>query len=46
MNPRLTQRTFQRKTGVLDLLREHDVAVAIVARKRSISSGRTGSFQT
>ncbi len=30
---------IQRKIGVLDLLGEHDVAVAIVARKRSGSVG-------
>ena len=30
---------IQRKIGVLDLLREHDVAVAIAARKRSGSVG-------
>jgi hypothetical protein len=34
------QRDFvQREIGVLDLLGEHDVAIAIVARKRSGSVG-------
>src|ERR1019366_7458865 len=35
---------IQRKIGVLDVLREHDVAVAIVARKRSGSVGTYGEL--
>jgi hypothetical protein len=35
---------IQRKIGVLDLLGEHDVAVAIVARKRSGSVGMYGEL--
>jgi hypothetical protein len=35
---------IQREIGVLDLLGEHDVAVAIVARKRSGSVGTYGEF--
>jgi hypothetical protein len=35
---------IQRKIGVLDLLGEHDVAVAIVARKRSGSVGPYGEL--
>jgi len=39
------QRDFiQREIGVLDLLGEHDVAVAIVARKRGGSVGTHGEF--
>ena len=35
---------IQRKIGVLDLLAEHDIAVAIVARKRGGSVGTHGEF--
>ena len=35
---------IQREIGVLDLLGEDDVAVAIVARKRSGSGGTYGEF--
>src|SRR5208282_4259840 len=35
---------IQREIGMLDLLREHDVAVAIVARKRSGSVGTYGEL--
>ena len=35
---------IQRKIGVLDLLGEHDVSVAIVARKRSASVGTYGEL--
>jgi hypothetical protein len=35
---------IQRKIGVLDLLGEHDVAVAIVTRKRSGSIGPYGEL--
>jgi hypothetical protein len=35
---------IQRKVGVLDLLGEHDIAVAIVARKRDGSVGTYGEF--
>ena len=35
---------IQRKIGVLDFLGEHDVAVAIVARKRSGSVGMYGEL--
>src|ERR1017187_3748227 len=35
---------IQRKIGVLDLLGKHDVAVAIVARKRSGSVGTYGEL--
>ena len=39
------QRDFiQRKIGALDLLGEHDIAVAIVARKRSGSIGTHGEL--
>src|SRR5258707_4050179 len=39
------QRDFiQRKISVLDLLGEHDVAVAIIARERSGSVGKHGEF--
>src|ERR1017187_7023950 len=39
------QRDFiQREIGVLNLLGEHDVAVAIIARKRSGSVGTYGEF--
>jgi hypothetical protein len=37
------QRDFiQREIGVLDLFGEHDVAIAVVARKRSGSVGTYG----
>jgi hypothetical protein len=35
---------IQREIGVLDFLREYDIAVAIVARKRSGSVGTYGEF--
>jgi hypothetical protein len=35
---------IQRTIGVLDFLGEHDVAVAIVARKRSGAVGTYGEF--
>jgi hypothetical protein len=35
---------IQREIGVLDLLREYDIAVAVVARKRSGSVGTYGEF--
>jgi hypothetical protein len=35
---------IQRKVGVLDVLSEHDIAVAIVARKRVGSVGTYGEF--
>jgi hypothetical protein len=35
---------IQREIGVLDLLREYDIAVAIVARKRSGSVGTYGEL--
>jgi hypothetical protein len=39
------QRDFiQRKIGVLNLLSEHDVAIAIIARERSGSVGTYGEF--
>jgi hypothetical protein len=40
-----TQRDFiQREIGVLDVLGEDDIAVAIVARKRGGSVGTHGEF--